>query len=567
MTEAPTKKALSFSLDFSVLNSLKTSQIPANADEIWQKICDPFEPCKYSTLIDRITNPNVDRNHILEALGLKPRSSAILTTELRRHSRYLSKIIPPEALPMLSSEYVVSLPLLSRAVKEPDLLSLALHLLWNCVTPFGDNPTRIDILRKFSELLVPRSINSEFTNHERPYLKYLFFLPVEWFGGQRWLALESDRNTLHVFVPTRTGGMHDEKHQLDQIVCDLFANEISFSKKASPGVSAPFMTCNFESVDAAMVWKDALTVRADPMLCFVECLPFVGGHLNAAPQEFFDCIRAVINASDLDFVVSLANCAAMLSTDGMPYISAILSAMQRAKLLPYYIRQFFSEHIFSIDEMNMILKENTALPLSCTMYMEAVGKGYAEEVVAKATEHDGPIQEVIKVICSSADDVSPAMHFLLSTCFRAVRRRFGDGKAPLTSLANIILLRLLLMNPKLRSYSPETGFAQKLMGAFVFQKRQEVALTDADYQMIAEYLVAVSRPREGTCEFPVMDDDLKKILEFCFRHPELSAFVTKRLTRQCHPLAWTLFEVLESALPCEEDFHSAIEECELVSHR
>ena len=468
---------------------------------------------------------------------------------------------------MLSSEFLVSLPLLSRCVKEPELLSLALHLLWNCAALFDDNATRVDILRKFSELLVPRSLNSEFTNHERPYLKYLFFLPVEWFGVERWLALECDRNTLHVFLPTRTGAMRDEIYQLDQIVYDLFANEISFSKKANPGASTPFMTCNFESVDAAMVWKDALTVRADPILCFVECLPFVAGHLNAAPQEFFDSIRAVINAPDLDFVVALANCAAMLLTDGNPYISAILSAMQRTKLLPYYIRQFFSEYIFSIDDKNMILKHNTALPVSCTMFMEAVGKAYVEEVVTKVTELNGPIQEVIKVICSSAGDVCPAMHFLLSTCFRAVRRHFGHGKAPLMSVGNIILIRLLLRNTKLQTYNSENGFGQKLMGAFVFQKRQDDGLTDADFQMIAEYLVAVSRPREGTCDFPIMDDDLKKILEFCFQHPELSAFVTKRLTRRCHPLAWTLFEALESALVCEEDFRSAIEECELVSHR
>ena len=562
----PAKRQVSFRLDFSKISELKVRALPQDADQLWKAICDPYEPITYTHLLRRIMDPKTDPKQILEAFGLAPRSHEILTTELRRHLRYLRRILPPSAFGGLSSQFVVDLQNLTDVLNDSTIFALARHLLWNCLARFQDSATLCDIMCKFAEFLVPESLQDEFQACRRPYLKYLFFLPVEAHTKPplQWLALERDKNTLHVLLNGQMG-MQDKTYRLDQMAVEFFDDEISFSSKSS--ADTQLMKFNFFSKQAMYVWKDAISATGDPLVYFVQCLPLCRGHLDGAPPEFFEAICGLLKQPDNDFAMTVAESAATLAQDGMPYIGALLSFLQRHDLLPYFMRQLFGEYLSKVVDSNMILKDNTATPLSCTMYLEASGKKYADLVAQRVMENTESFQQIIRTICSTAQEARPAIHFLLHTCFRAVRRRFPESKAPLTCLGNIIVMRLLLWNTSLRMLTNPPGFAQKLMAAFVLQSRGDDTLTESDFLAIADYFIDTSRPVPGICDYPTMEGDQHKIFAYCCESKDLSYLVTKRLERTRHPLTWSILEVLENAIFGEEDFHAMIKDCELVAHR
>lgn len=564
MSEA--RKQVSFPLNFSKITELCQNPIQENADTLWHTIEKPGEPCKYTTLLNRIRTCT-NKTHILEGFGLSPQSDSILSEELRRHLTYISNILPAEPLRTLFRELVVRLENLTSLLNsdQQTLLQLAMNLLWNSLAFFDDNESRVLIMKRFAESLVPEAFRAEFDDTSRSYLKFVTFLPLDESHGRTWIALEADRVTLHVFTTEPQDAIKHETHQIGELMCNVFSTEITFSEPGHPGA---VMTFNLESDDAGLVWKDAVEVRdADPLLCFVQCLPYAVPRMGSAPAELKQCIQTLFSAPDNDFAIAIAQAAAAKGHEAWGTIGAVLSLLQRYNLIPGYFRQLFGDYVFAMKTTTTIFRENSALMTSCSVFLGEAEKDYGAMVVEKLSQNRETVRDGVNAIHALAGGVGAQMCFLLSTAFHSVRRRFSDTILPLMGASSIAMLRFLLPKFSLANPSENTQPGQKLMKAFVFSRNADLALEDEDFVHIAEYIITACREVDGVCNFPVNGNDEETVLRFCESSEELSQYLYERISsRTCHPFMWALLKVLERIVfGTNEDFQAMILNGELAA--
>ena len=555
---------ISFPFNFSRLGNLCRAAIPANADALWKTIANPTEPCTYTALMNYVQRCT-DKGELLQAFGLRPASTALVATVLRRHLKYVSKIIPADGLQALSGEIILTLENLNAHLdtQQQALFQLAILILWRVLAFFDDTDTRILLIKQFSEMLVPDVLESEFRNPQRPYLKYLTFIPVEENGAQVWLALETNRKIVHVM---KTGATpQDQTYELSELNCSVFANEVMFVQKDQVD---PFMTFTCRSMDEGQVWKDAIEGRGDDsMLCFTQCIPFVVPYGSAAPKEFYECFRALLQADDHDFAIAIANMAATVEDR---VVVAILSCGQKYGFLPSYFRQLLGEYVFAMKTTDTIFRENSALMVSCSKFLGLAEKEYAGTVVKSLEAHRDDVRQCITDIVTLSSNVSPNIAFLLSTVFRAVRRRYSNRILPLMAVGSILMLRLLAPTLTLTNATSEnTQLGGKLMNAFVFAKTNKANLAEEDFKCIAKFLATLTSEKEGTLQYPVMDDDEGPLLRFCQEQTKLNFYVQERIQKRAgHPFMWTIMEVLEHILfESNEDWQETINNCDLVDNK